>query len=327
MSSIPYSRYLIRPVSWYSFLIMSGAVIAVILACREERRSGLPKDTVIDLTLRILPCGIVGARIYYIVFSWDQFRNDLSSVFRIWEGGLAIYGGIIAGLVVLILFSRKRHLSPLLLCDLIVPGLAFAQSIGRWGNWFNIEAYGLKVSCQDLCFFPFAVQVPADGYSWHLATFFYESVWDMLIFIFLLIARRRLFRHKGDAFFFYVFLYASGRLVIEELRMDSLYAASSVRISQLLSIVLCLFILFRYAVLVLKYNHRFTFVSCLLLAAVCLYSLLALSYAFGFHFSFLQHTSHVVLLLSVYAVLLLVSLFTIYSLCMKTEVEDACNQN
>ena len=80
MSSIPYSRYLIRPVSWYSFLIMSGAVIAVILACREERRSGLPKDTVIDLTLRILPCGIVGARIYYIVFSWDQFRNDLSSV-------------------------------------------------------------------------------------------------------------------------------------------------------------------------------------------------------------------------------------------------------
>ena len=327
MSSIPYSRYLIRPVSWYSFLIMSGAVIAVILACREERRSGLPKDTVIDLTLRILPCGIVGARIYYIVFSWDQFRNDLSSVFRIWEGGLAIYGGIIAGLVVLILFSRKRHLSPLLLCDLIVPGLAFAQSIGRWGNWFNIEAYGLKVSCQDLCFFPFAVQVPADGYSWHLATFFYESVWDMLIFIFLLIARRRLFRHKGDAFFFYVFLYASGRLVIEELRMDSLYAASSVRISQLLSIVLCLFILFRYAVLVLKYNHRFTFVSCLLLAAVCLYSLLALSYAFGFHFSFLQHTSHVVLFLSFYALLLLVSLFTIYSLYMKTEVEDACNQN
>ena len=327
MSSIPYSRYLIRPVSWYSFLIMSGAVIAVILACREERRSGLPKDTVIDLTLRILPCGIVGARIYYIVFSWDQFRNDLSSVFRIWEGGLAIYGGIIAGLVVLILFSRKRHLSPLLLCDLIVPGLAFAQSIGRWGNWFNIEAYGLKVSCQDLCFFPFAVQVPADGYSWHLATFFYESVWDMLIFIFLLIARRRLFRHKGDAFFFYVFLYASGRLVIEELRMDSLYAASSVRISQLLSIVLCLFILFRYAVLVLKYNHRFTFVSCLLLAAVCLYSLLALSYAFGFHFSFLQNATRVILFLSFYALLLLVSLFTIYSLYMKTEVEDACNQN
>ena len=327
MSSIPYSRYLIRPVSWYSFLIMSGAVIAVILACREERRSGLPKDTVIDLTLRILPCGIVGARIYYIVFSWDQFRNDLSSVFRIWEGGLAIYGGIIAGLVVLILFSRKRHLSPLLLCDLIVPGLALAQSIGRWGNWFNIEAYGLKVSCQDFCFFPFAVQVPADGYSWHLATFFYESVWDMLIFFFLLIARRRLFRHNGDAFFFYVFLYASGRLVIEELRMDSLYAASSVRISQLLSIVLCLFILFRYAVLVLKYKHHFTFFSRLLLAAVCLYSLLVLSYAFGFHVSFLQHASHVVLFLSFYAVLLLVSLFTIYSLYLKMEVEDACNQN
>ena len=326
MSSIPYSRYLIRPVSWYSFLIMSGAVIAVILACREERRACLPKDTVIDLALRILPCGIVGARIYYVVFSWNQFRNDIFSVFRIWEGGLAIYGGIIAGFIMLILFSRKRHLSPLLLCDLIAPGLALAQSIGRWGNWFNIEAYGYTITIPGLCFFPFAVQVPADGYSWHLATFFYESVWNLLIFIFLLVSRRRLFRHKGDTFFFYVFLYASGRLVIEELRTDSLYASASVRISQLLSIILCIVILLRYAVPLLKHTHRIGFVRCFVFSAGLLGSLLSLSYAFGLHVSFLQHPFHVFLFLLLYAIHLIICLFTIYSLYIKAEVHNAGNQ-
>ena len=180
MSSIPYSRYLIGPIPWYSFLIVTGVLIAVFLACREERRTSLPKDTVIDLALWLLPGGIIGARIYYVLFSWDSFRDDLLSVFRIWEGGIAIYGGIIGGLVVLLLFCRARRLPPLQLCDIIVPGLAIAQCIGRWGNWFNIEAYGLTVTRPGLCFFPFAVQVPADGFSWHLATFFYESLWDLM---------------------------------------------------------------------------------------------------------------------------------------------------
>ncbi len=254
MVSVPYSRYLVKPVTWYSFLIMVGAVLAIILSCREERRVGFPKDTVIDLVLRILPFGIIGARIYYVVFSWDQFRCDFLSVFRIWEGGLAIYGGIISGLFVLFCFCRKRGLPVLLMCDVVVPGLALAQSLGRWGNWFNIEAYGLSVSRPELCFFPLAIQVPSDGYSWHLATFFYESLWDFIVFIFLLTARYRFLKKRGDVFFFYVFLYAAGRLVIEDLRLDSLYAVSSVRISQLFSIILCLVILFRY-ILSIRKSH------------------------------------------------------------------------
>ena len=252
MSSIPYSRYLIGSVPWYSFLIVIGVLTAIILACREERRSGLPKDTVIDLALWLLPGGIVGARIYYVIFSWNNFRNDFLSVFRIWEGGIAIYGGIIGGLIVLLVFCRVRHLPPLQLCDLIAPGLAIAQCIGRWGNWFNIEAYGLTVTRPEFCFFPFAVQVPADGFNWHLATFFYESVWDLLIFVFLISFRHRILRRHGDVFFFYVFLYAAGRLVIEEMRLDSLYASSSVRISQLLSVLLCLAVLMRYIFLLRK---------------------------------------------------------------------------
>lgn len=246
MSSIPYSRYLFYPVTWYSFLIVTGAALAIFLACKEEKRVGLPKDTVLDLALRIIPGGIIGARLYYVAFSFSQFRNDLFSVFRIWEGGLAIYGGIIAGLLVLCLFCRRRKLSFLLLCDILAPGLALAQSVGRWGNWFNTEAFGLPVTGSFPRFFPLAVQIPSDGYSWHLATFFYESLWDFAIFLFLIFARRTfLKRKKGDVFFFYLFLYAAGRLVIEELRTDSLFA-SSVRISQLLSVLICIIILILY---------------------------------------------------------------------------------
>ena len=252
MSSIPYSRYLFYPVPWYSFLIVLGVVAALVLACREEKRVGLPKDTVIDLALFIIPGGIIGARIYYVVFSWEQFRNDLLSVFRIWEGGLAIYGGIIAGLFVLIAFCRHRHLNPLVLCDMIAPGIAFAQALGRWGNWFNIEAYGYSVSDPALCFFPFAVQVPADNMTWHLATFFYESVWDFIIFIILLIIRHNRKRPAGKVFLCYLFLYAAGRLVIEELRSDSLYLSSGIRASQLFSVMICIVILIWFIV----FMHR-----------------------------------------------------------------------
>lgn len=272
MSSIPYSRYLIYPVPWYSFLIVTGIVLAVFLAYREERRTGLQKDTVLDLALYLIPSGIIGARIYYVIFSWNQFSSDLWSVFRIWEGGIAIYGGIIGGFTALLVFSRKRRISPLILCDLIAPGLALAQCIGRWGNWFNIEAYGLKITKKMLCFFPIAVQVPADGNAWHLAAFFYESVWALLICIFLLAFRHRKLSGKGDVFFFYLFLYAAGRLVIEETRIDSLYLSSSIRVSQLLSVLLCLFVLIRYILIAGKNKSlsvltRFVFIPLALVAA------------------------------------------------------------
>ena len=248
MPSIPYSRYIIYPVPWYSFLIVLGASIAIFIASRGEKRAGLKKDTIIDLALWLLPFGIIGARIYYVVFSWDQFRQHSLSILRIWEGGLAIYGGILAGLIVLFVFCRKRSIQPLLLCDVIVPGLAIAQSIGRWGNYFNIEAYGAVMHNPSLCFFPLAVEVPtASGTEWHMAAFFYESVLDFAVFLFLMTRGQKLKRKPGDLFFFYLILYAAGRLIIEDIRTDSLYAVSSVRISQLLSILLCLFVLLRYS--------------------------------------------------------------------------------
>ena len=321
MSSIPYSRYLIYPVPWYSFLIVVGAVSAIILACREERRRNFPKDTVIDLALWILPCGIIGARLYYVAFSWNQFSADLFSVFRVWEGGLAIYGGVIAGFVVLLIFSKKRNLSPLVLCDLIAPGLALAQCIGRWGNWFNQEAYGLPVTDQALCFFPFAVQIPSDGYTWHLATFFYESIWDLAVFLFLMLSRHRLLRKQGDVFFFYLFLYASGRMVIEELRMDSLYA-SSIRISQLLSILLCLGILIYYLFHCGKIASLSLLVRFLLLPFALSGSVLILADSFLGIFGSWSSAGRAAFLLS-YALLMLTTLFVVFF----REVKNADNKS
>ena len=239
--AVPASRYLIGPVPWYSALIVCGAALAVWLSAREEKRLGLPKDTVIDLALRLLPFGILGARLYYVLFSWDQFRGRPLSVLYIWEGGLAIYGGLIAGILTLWVFCRRRNLSLLTVLDLLVPGVALAQAIGRWGNYFNMEAYGIPVTDQALQFFPFAVQIPEGGvYVWHAAAFFYESFLDFLLFLFLLYGRRKLFRRGGDAFLFYAVFYAAFRLCIENLRMDSLYLSGGIRVSQLFSALICL---------------------------------------------------------------------------------------
>jgi len=237
---MPASRYVLYPIPWYSFLIVVGAALAIFLASREEKRAGLEKDTIVDLSLWLLPCGILGARLYYVAFAWDTFRGNPISILYIWEGGLAIYGGVIAGFITVLVFARKRGIPPMALCDVIAPGLALAQGIGRWGNFFNMEAYGLPMPDYALCFFPLAVLIPEGNVQvWHMATFFYESVWDVGVFIALMILRRGHFRRRGDVFLFYLFLYSAGRLVIEEFRMDSLYAAEGLRVSQLLSLALC----------------------------------------------------------------------------------------
>lgn len=247
MFAVPYSRKIFGLIPWYSFLIVAGAALAIFLAVKEEKHTSLKKDTVLDFSLIVLPCGIIGARIYYVIFSWNQFKDDLFSIFRIWEGGIAIYGAVIAGLITAWFFCRKRKISFFTLCDLIAPGLILAQAIGRWGNYFNQEAYGLAVHNPSLTFFPFAVQIQSsNGLQWHMATFFYESVWNFTVFLFLILARRKWFKYSGDVISFYAFLYACGRLVIEDFRMDSLYASSSVRISQLLSVFICLVLIVRY---------------------------------------------------------------------------------
>lgn len=191
-----------------------------------------------DLALTVVPLGIIGARLYYVLFSWQQYAASPISILYVWEGGLAIYGGVIGGFLGVWLHSRRKRIPLGVLTDCIAPGLALAQCIGRWGNFFNMEAYGLAITDPRLQFFPLAVLIPGDG--WHMATFFYESMWDLMVFLTLWLTRKRM-KRPGDTFLCYLLLYGFGRLIIEGLRMDSLMSfAGGFRVSQMLSLGLLL---------------------------------------------------------------------------------------
>ena len=323
--SVPYSRYIFGPVPWYSFLIVLGAAVAIVMGIREEKHTRLRKDTFLDFALIALPSGIIGARIYYVIFSWEQYSEDFFSVFRIWEGGIAIYGGVIAGILAAVLFSRIRRISVWTLCDLAAPGLVLAQAIGRWGNYFNQEAYGLALHNPYFCFFPFAVLIQsASGTEWHMATFFYESCWNFSVFIFLIIARRKWFRYSGDVIRFYGFLYACGRLMIEDFRMDSLYASSGVRVSQLLSVIICFAVLIYYIVIFRSHscfgNHLLRIPVFAGLAA----DMLSIVWLTGIVSPVIPISSRVILLTAVSA-LNMTALLYLYSKCAEGEFLYADN--
>lgn len=247
-------------VYWYGVLMASGIVIAMLLANLECKRKKLYTDAIVDLCLWIIPMGIIGARLYYVLFSWKTYAANPISALYIWEGGLAFYGSAIGGMIGLLIFAYRKKLRALRLLDCIAPGLVLAQAIGRWGNFFNQEAFGLAVTPEMLTRFPalqyFPLSVLIDGpHSFdgvyctnpiHLATFFYESAWCFLVFI-LLWSLRKKFKHDGDSFLTYAMVYGFERMFVEGLRGDSLYLikpetvswlSGGVRVSQMLSAVM-----------------------------------------------------------------------------------------
>ncbi|MDL2234897.1 prolipoprotein diacylglyceryl transferase [Christensenellaceae bacterium OttesenSCG-928-L17] len=246
------------PIYWYGILIAAGIIIAMLLAMREAKRKELKDDTILDLCLILIPCGIIGARLYYVALEWETYAGNIASIFKIWEGGLAIYGGVIGGAIGAFIYSRVKKIRFLKLADTVAPGLVLAQAIGRWGNFFNQEAFGLPVTDTNLLWFPLTVRI--DGlheyvdagkglsylapnycpYEFHLATFFYESAWCLLIFAFLWFILRKRAKHDGDLFVWYLLLYGFERMFVEGLRGDSLLLIKNpeIRISQLLSFLL-----------------------------------------------------------------------------------------
>ncbi|MBR2572036.1 MAG: prolipoprotein diacylglyceryl transferase [Clostridia bacterium] len=218
---------------WYGILIAAGMLCAYLTARAREKRCGFEEDLSAVCLLAGVPAGIVCARLYYVAFSFDAYRGDPLSILDLRSGGLAIYGGVLGGLAALWVLSRVKKLPFLRLCDLWAPGVALAQAIWHWGNFANGEAYGVRVADESLCFFPLSVWIESDS-SWHLATFFYESVWCLGICVFLLLLERRGRRRDGDLFLGYAALYALERLFVEGLRTDSLMWGP-VRVSQALS--------------------------------------------------------------------------------------------
>ncbi len=225
-------------IHFYGLLIVTGILLGVLLAIRRERALGLPADTTIDLSLACIPAALIGARAYYVLFSLDAYASGpWWKVFAIWEGGMAIYGGILAGALTGFLYAKKKKIAFLRLGDLAAPSIALGQAIGRWGNFVNQEAYGAEALNPCAQFFPNAVNIAG---TWHYATFFYESIWCLgIVIAILLLEKRKKFTRTGDIFFAYLLLYALERGVVEGLRTDSLYLGS-VRVSQLLSLLAAL---------------------------------------------------------------------------------------
>lgn len=236
--AVPYSRFIVGSITWYSVLIMAGILLAYFLGTREQKRLGLPKDTMLDVVLVSVPAGIVGSRVYYVLMKLDEFKSDPISVLYIWNGGVAIYGAVIGGVLAVYIYSRVKKIPMVSLVDIVAPGLVLAQAIGRWGNYFNREAFGPVITETFWQFFPAGVLISEGGAEvWHAATFFYESMWNLLVFAVLWLNRRRM-KKRGDMFLWYLVLYGCGRFLIEQLRTDSLYVLG-LRASQMLSLLLC----------------------------------------------------------------------------------------
>ncbi len=228
-------RLLFGVIPVYGALIALSILMGVFLCARDEQRLSLPKDTAVDMALFAVPLAIVGARLYYVAFQWDMFKDDPVSILYLWEGGLAIYGAVIGGALGCWLLARKKKLRLSAVIDMAIPSLLLGQAIGRWGNFINGEAYGELITDPAWQFFPAAVYV---GGAWHMATFFYESLWNAIGFA-LLYTNRKKTKRGGDMLIWYLLWYGAGRMVIEGLRTDSLMLGS-VRVSQLVSLGMCL---------------------------------------------------------------------------------------
>lgn len=249
-------------IAFYGIIIGIGIIAGVLMAVYEAKKTGQDPDTYYDLALYAVIFSIIGARLYYVIFSWDMYKDDLLSIFNLRGGGLAIYGGVIAAVLTTLIYARVKKKSFGMLCDTAVLGLILGQIIGRWGNFFNREAFGEYTDGL------FAMRLPldavrssdvtemmrqhmeiADGISYIQVhpTFLYESLWNLAVLIFLLLWRRHK-KFQGEVFLLYLLLYGVGRCMIEGLRTDQLLLwGTDLAVSQLLAgalIVTSLLLLF-----------------------------------------------------------------------------------
>ncbi|SFA88807.1 phosphatidylglycerol:prolipoprotein diacylglycerol transferase [Lentibacillus halodurans] len=231
---------------WYGLIIALGAFLGLYIATRESDRLGLQKDLMVDLVVFAIPAAIIFARIYYVIFEWDRYvGGPWWDVFAIWEGGIAIHGALIGAVLTAVIFARVKNVSFWQLVDIAAPSLILGQAIGRWGNFMNQEAHGGPIS--ESTFNSFHTYLPdfimnqmcIDGVMYH-PTFLYESVWNVLVLIFLLVLRRRN-PLRGEVFLSYLTAYSVGRFFIEGMRTDSLYVpGTDIRMAQLISIIIIL---------------------------------------------------------------------------------------
>ena len=230
-----------KDIYWYGIIIATGMLLGIWIATYNARRRGYKSEMVLDIALIAVVTAVIGARVHYVLFSWEYYKGGpFIDVFKIWNGGLAIYGGLIGGLIGLFIYSRFSKKRFLALADILIPSLILGQAIGRWGNFVNQEAYGWAIENPSLAFFPLAVFIKAEG-GFFMATFFYESMWDFAVFVFLMNYLKKN-RQEGNTLFFYLVLYGFGRMIIEGFRMDSqILLNTGIRVNQVISLLILLF--------------------------------------------------------------------------------------
>lgn len=236
-------------VKWYSITLLLGIIFAIYLLKKETRRFNMNWDFIFNLTFWTIIFGILGARLYYVIFNWSLYKSNLIDILKIWEGGLAIHGGLIAGFITLFIYCKKCNANTIKIMDMALPSVIIAQAIGRWGNFFNSEAHGVATSLSKLesLHIPnFIIKGMYINGVYYQPTFLYESLWCLLGFVILLFIRYNKYTKIGTITGVYLMWYSAGRFVIENIRTDSLMFGGF-RIAQIVSILLfCLgaFLLF-----------------------------------------------------------------------------------
>ena len=225
---------------WYSVMLFIGFLLGGYLLLREAKRHGVSEEFIINMFFYTIPIAIIGARLYYVAFSWDMYKDNLIDILKVWEGGLAIHGGVLFGLIFIIIYSKKHGYKPTKIMDMSAVGLIVGQIIGRWGNFFNQEAHGPETTLETLKSYHipnFIIEgMNIDGVYYH-PTFLYEALWNLIGLIIMLIIRRRKRIKIGQIAGFYMIWYGIGRYLIESLRTDALMAGGF-KIAQLVSILL-----------------------------------------------------------------------------------------
>lgn len=238
-----------QEVYWYGIIIGIGVLLALALALHEAKRTGQNPENYVDVALFGIIFAVIGARMYYVIFSWELYADNPLKIFALREGGLAIYGGIIAGIITVIVYTKKKGLNFWLVADTAAPSLLLGQIIGRWGNFFNREAFGgytdnlfamryLKEQVHNVnpSVLEHTLTINGTEYIQVHPTFLYESLWNLMILILLLLLKKRK-KFDGQIFGCYILGYACGRVWIEGLRTDQLMIGNFA-VSQLLSVML-----------------------------------------------------------------------------------------
>jgi phosphatidylglycerol:prolipoprotein diacylglycerol transferase len=227
-------------VRWYGIIMASAFLIGISLAYYRAAANNIDPNHILNMVTLIIPAAIIGARIYYVAFEWDNYAGNLYEIIAIWHGGLAIHGGVLGGILAGLIYLKITRITRLPLwktADIMAPSLILGQAIGRWGNFINQEAHGGPVSEKFISYFPNLIQkqMYINGQYYHPA-FLYESLWDFLVFL-ILIFRWPRKKFQGEIAFLYLALYSVGRFFIEGIRTDSLMLGPF-RVAQLMSIVL-----------------------------------------------------------------------------------------